>query len=57
MNNNNKFQKLVLFIVTSVRTSYFLIHRGLKEGNALSALLFTVAIEYVIEKAQENQKK
>jgi hypothetical protein len=33
----------------------FLIHNGLKQGDALSPLLFHFALEYVIRKASENQ--
>jgi hypothetical protein len=33
----------------------FLIQNGLKQGDALSPLLFNFALEYVVTKFQENQ--
>jgi hypothetical protein len=33
----------------------FLIQNGLKQGNALSPVVFNVATEYAIRKVQENQ--
>jgi hypothetical protein len=36
-------------------SDYFPIHNGLKQGNALSPLLFNRALEYVVRKVQESQ--
>jgi hypothetical protein len=34
----------------------FPVHNGLKQGNDLFSLLFSLALEYCIKKVQDNQK-
>jgi hypothetical protein len=42
--------------IGKLQSDKFPIQNGLKHGDALSPLLFNVALEYAIRRAQENQK-